>query len=150
MGGKSMYHVVKLAAKTAGVAVLLGAVIAAAVLLLAPLIPHLVGRDFSGVLVALRWLCWIPLLRGIHRVTGGALTGSGHQNFRTASQLSVAALNFVLNLWWIPVYGWIGAAWSSLASDGLLAILNTVLLLWIWNRTSHQEPSTLAESKVYS
>jgi len=145
-----MSHAVRLAAKTAGVAVFLGAVIAAAVLLLAPLIPRLVGRDFSGVLVALRWLCWIPLLRGIHRVTGGALTGSGHQNLRTAAQLTVAALNFVLNLWWIPVYGWIGAAWSSLASDGLLAVLNTVLLLWIWNKTSHHEPSTLAESKVYS
>jgi O-antigen/teichoic acid export membrane protein len=150
MGGKSMSHVVRLAAKTAGVAVLLGAAIAAAVLLLAPVIPHLVGRDFSGVLVALRWLCWIPLLRGIHRITGGALTGSGHQNFRTASQLTVAALNFALNLWWIPVYGWIGAAWSSVASDGLLAVLNSVLLLWIWKRTSHRERSTLAESKVYS
>ena len=150
LGEKSMSHAVRLAAKTAGVAVFLGAVIAAAVLLLAPLIPRLVGRDFSGVLVALRWLCWIPLLRGIHRVTGGALTGSGHQNLRTAAQLTVAALNFVLNLWWIPVYGWIGAAWSSLASDGLLAVLNTVLLLWIWNKTSHHEPSTLAESKVYS
>jgi O-antigen/teichoic acid export membrane protein len=150
LGGKSMSHAVKLAAKTAGVAALLGAMIAAAVLLLAPLIPHLVGRDFSGVLVALRWLCWIPLLRGIHRLTGGALTGSGHQNFRTASQLSVAALNFLLNLWWIPVYGWVGAAWSSVASDGLLAILNSALLLWVWNRTSHQEPSMLAESEVYS
>jgi O-antigen/teichoic acid export membrane protein len=64
--------------------------------------------------------------------------------------LSVAALNFVLNLWLIPAYGWIGAAWSSLASDGLLAVLNSLLLLWIWSRTSHQEPSTLAESKAYS
>jgi O-antigen/teichoic acid export membrane protein len=150
LGGNSVSHAIKLAAKTAGVAVLLGAVIAAAVLLLAPLIPHLVGRDFSGVLVALHWLCWIPLLRGIHRVTGSALTGSGHQNFRTASQLIVAALNFLLNLWWIPGYGWIGAAWSSVASDGLLAVLNSVLLLWIWNRTSHQESNTLAESEVYS
>ena len=150
LGGKSMSQAVRLAAKTAGVAVLLGAAIAAGILLLAPLIPHLVGRDFSGVLVALRWLCWIPLLRGIHRIAGGALTGSGHQNFRTASQLIVAALNFALNLWWIPVYGWIGAAWSSLASDGLLAVLNSLLLFFTWYRTSHQEPRALAESKVYS
>jgi O-antigen/teichoic acid export membrane protein len=149
-GEKKMSHAVRLAAKTAGVAVLLGAAIAACILLLAPLIPHLVGRDFSGVLVALRWLCWIPLLRGVHRIAGGALTGSGHQNFRTASQLIVAAINFVLNLWWIPVYGWIGAAWSSLASDGLLAVLNSLLLFLAWYRTSHQEPRTLAESKVYS
>jgi O-antigen/teichoic acid export membrane protein len=149
LGDKSMSQAVRLAAKTAGVSVLLGAAIGAGILLLAPLIPHLVGRDFSGVLVALRWLCWIPLLRAIHRVAGSALTGSGRQNLRTASQLTVAALNFGLNLWWIPIYGWIGAAWSSLASDGLLAVLNSLLLLWTWNRTSHQEPSTLAESEVY-
>jgi len=150
LGEKTMSRAVRLAAKTAGVSVLLGAVMAAGILLLAPLIPHLVGRDFSGVLVALRWLCWIPLLRAIHRVAGSALTGSGRQNLRTASQLTVAALNFVLNLWWIPVYGWIGAAWSSVASDGLLAVLNSLLLLWTWNRRSHREPSTMAESKVYS
>jgi O-antigen/teichoic acid export membrane protein len=150
VGDKSTFHTIRLAAKTVGVAVLAGGVVAGGILLLAPLIPHLVGRDFSGVLIALRWLCWIPLLRGIHRVTGGALTGSGHQNVRTASQLTVAALNFGLNLWWIPVYGWIGAAWSSLASDGLLAVLNTLLLLWIWNRTSRQESRALEESKVYS
>jgi len=31
-------------------------------------------------------------------------------------------LNILLNLWLIPAYSWRGAAWSSLASDGLLAI----------------------------
>jgi O-antigen/teichoic acid export membrane protein len=29
--------------------------------------------------------------------------------------------NILLNLWLIPAYSWRGAAWSSLASDGLLA-----------------------------
>jgi O-antigen/teichoic acid export membrane protein len=94
-----------------------------------------------------------PLLRGIHRTTGSALTGTGRQNLRTTSQLTVAALNFGLNLWWIPVYGWIGAAWASLASDGLLALLNSVLLLWAWRtstRTGRRETSVLAESNAFS
>jgi O-antigen/teichoic acid export membrane protein len=129
---------------------LLGAGIAVSILLLAPFIPRLVGRDFSGVLIALRWLCWIPLLRGIHRATGSALTGSGRQNLRTAAQVTVALVNLLLNLWWIPVFGWIGAAWSSLASDGLLAVLNTLLLFLGWKRGVQAKTSALAESEAYS
>jgi O-antigen/teichoic acid export membrane protein len=114
------------------------------------LIPHMVGHDFSGAITALRWLCWIPLLRGLHRATGGALTGSGRQNLRTGTQLVVAAVNLLLNLWWIPEYGWIGAAWSSVASDGLLALLNSLMLLWVWRRGLHQETEVLVESEIYS
>ncbi len=142
--------VIKLALKSAGASLLLGAGIAGSLWFVAPLIPRLVGHDFAGVLSALRWLCWIPLLRGIHRATGSALTGSGRQNLRTAAQVTVAAANLLLNLWWIPLFGWIGAAWSSLASDGLLAVLNSLLLVWGWKRGFHPETSALAESKAYS
>jgi O-antigen/teichoic acid export membrane protein len=47
----------------------------------------------------------------------------------------VAAVNLGLNFWWIPVYGWIGAAWSSVASDGLLGLLNSGFLYWVWKRS---------------
>jgi O-antigen/teichoic acid export membrane protein len=150
LGHKGTSKVINLALKSAGASLLLGVGIAGCILLFAPLLPRMVGRDFAGVLIALRWLCWIPLLRGIHRATGSALTGSGRQNLRTAAQVTVAAANFLLNLWWIPVFGWIGAAWSSVASDGLLAVLNTLLLLWSWKRGVRPEASALAESEVYS
>jgi hypothetical protein len=32
---------------------------------------------------------------------------------------SKTGMNFLLNLWRIPTFGWIGAAWSSVASGGL-------------------------------
>jgi O-antigen/teichoic acid export membrane protein len=150
LGDAAMPKVVRLALKSAVASLLLGAGIAVSVLLLAPLIPHLVGRDFSGVLAALRWLCWIPLLRGIHRAMGSALTGSGCQYLRTTAQLIVATANLFLNLWLIPMYGWIGAAWSSVASDGFLAVLNSLLLFWAWKRGSYHETGALAESKAYS
>jgi O-antigen/teichoic acid export membrane protein len=69
---------------------------------------------------------------------------------RTAAQVTVALVNLLLNLWWIPVFGWIGAAWSSLASDGLLAVLNTLLLFLGWKRGVQAETSALAESEAYS
>jgi len=40
--------------------------------------------------------------------------------------VGVAVVNFGLNLIILPKYGWLGAAWTSLASDGLL-----LLILWI-------------------
>jgi O-antigen/teichoic acid export membrane protein len=138
---EDMRGVVRLAFKSARLAILFGVVIAVGVLLVSPLVPHIVGRDFSGVLVALRWLCLLPLLRGIHRMTGGALTSTGRQGIRTTAQFSVAGINFLLNLWWIPTYGWIGAAWSSVVSDGLLALLNSLLLFWLWNHLSNEERS---------
>ncbi len=143
-------RIIRLALRSAGVSMVLGAAAALAISLLAPVIPRLVGRDFSGVLSALRWLCWIPMLRGVHRATGSALTGSGRQNLRTVAQVTVAVVNLLLNLWWIPIYGWIGAAWSSLASDGFLAVLNTSLLFWDSRRTVYAKRDVLAETEVYS
>jgi O-antigen/teichoic acid export membrane protein len=137
--------VVKLAVKSTRVAALLGIAICAGTLIVAPFVPRIVGKDFSGVLIALRWLAWLPMLRGVHRMTGGALTGSGHQSLRTGAQITVAVLNFLMNLWWIPVYGWIGAAWSSVASDGLLAVLNALLLFWLWQRVSRAQPEVALE-----
>jgi O-antigen/teichoic acid export membrane protein len=135
LGEAQLPKVVRLAVRSAGASTLLGAGIAVVVLSIAPLIPRMVGHDFSGVVTALRWLCWIPLLRGIHRATGSALTGSGHQNLRTIAQLIVAAANLLFNIWWIPTYGWVGAAWSSVACDGILAFLNSLILASIVKRT---------------
>jgi O-antigen/teichoic acid export membrane protein len=136
LGQKSTTNVVQLAVKAGATSAVLGVLIAVVLLLTAPIIPHLVGRDFAQVIAALRWLCLIPLWRGIHQVAGSALTSTGHQNLWTIAQVTVAGANFLLNLWWIPLHGWIGAAWASIASDGLLAVLNSLLLLWLWRKIS--------------
>jgi O-antigen/teichoic acid export membrane protein len=88
----------------------------------ASVVPHILGRGFSGVTEALRWLSLLPLLKTLHYFVSDALTGAGYQGLRTFSQVSVAVFNTLINLWLIPAYGWRGAAWSSLASDALLAL----------------------------
>jgi O-antigen/teichoic acid export membrane protein len=109
-------------------ALALGALGSVGMFLAAPLIPFLVGRGFSEGVVALRWLCLIPVFRSIHQMTGCALTGAGLQNYRTGSQLFAAALNFSLNFWLIRRWGWHGAAWSSLCTDAALAGINWGIL----------------------
>jgi O-antigen/teichoic acid export membrane protein len=96
---------------------------------LAPMLTFVVGGSFRESASALRWLCLIPALRSLHLAAGDALTGAGHQNYRTSSQLCVAVLNILLNCFLIPVFGWKGAAFASLVSDGTLAASNWMILM---------------------
>jgi O-antigen/teichoic acid export membrane protein len=91
-------------------------------LLIAPLVPRILGSGFSDASEALRWLSLLPLLKALHYFVSDAMAGAGYQGLRTFSQVGVAIFNALINLWLIPAYGWRGAAWSSLASDALLAV----------------------------
>lgn len=106
---------------------------------LAPLIPELVGKGFRDAASALRWLCLIPIFRSVHWTTGSVLTSIGLQRYRTCTQMIVVALNFCLNIWLIPTYGWRGAAWASLATDGTLALLNFGVVEFV--RRTKTQPS---------
>jgi O-antigen/teichoic acid export membrane protein len=114
-----------------------GLLAAGVMFLTAPIIPHIVGRSFSNSVSALRWLCLLPVFRSLHLGAGDTLTGAGYQRYRTAAQLSAAALNFGLNLWLIPAYSWHGAAWSSLVTDGSLAAGNWILLGLLIRHENH-------------
>jgi O-antigen/teichoic acid export membrane protein len=104
---------------------------AAGMFVLAPIIPHIVGEGFRDSIMALRWLCFIPVFRSIHQMTGCALTGAGLQTYRTSSQVAAALASLGLNILLIPRYGWLGAAWGSLLTDGLLALMNSAYLMWL-------------------
>jgi O-antigen/teichoic acid export membrane protein len=108
---------------------LLALLFTAAMALAAPVIPHLVGKSFTDSVSALRWLCLLPVFRSFQYSAGDALTGAGHQKLRLGTQVTAALFNFSVNLFLIPHYGWLGAAWSSLATDGLLGIGNWAVLL---------------------
>jgi O-antigen/teichoic acid export membrane protein len=106
----------------------------AAMLLGGPILPHLVGKDFAESVVALRWLCLLPLFRSLQLAAGDGITGAGYQKLRLYGMAGAAAFNFAVNLYLIPHYSWHGAAWSSIATDGALAIFNWVLLGWLTAR----------------
>jgi O-antigen/teichoic acid export membrane protein len=128
--------------RSLAVTAVLGTVIAIAIRGVAPLLPSLTGHDYAGAIQVLRFLCWLPLIRGFHQICGSVVTGTGHQNWRTAAQCSVALLNVVLNWTWIPRLGWVGAAWATLASDGSLVALNALLLLFLARTLLNQEANS--------
>ena len=81
------------------------------------------------------WLALLPFLKTIHSLLADTLTGSGHQRRRTLIQIVAAGFNVLVNLWLIPAYSWRGAAWSSLATDTLLAVLMCLAVIQVHRST---------------
>ena len=112
----------------------------AALMLAAPVVPLILGPQYREVTAALRWLSLLPLLKTLHYFAADSLTGAGYQGTRTAVQVGIAIFNVLFNLWIIPAYGWRGAAWSSLASDGLLAGILWLIAIQLSMKPTPQQP----------
>lgn len=113
-----------------------GLVAGIVLVLTAPLLPYVLGAEYVNAADALRWLSPLPFLKAVHFFAADTLTGAGFQGLRSGVQVFVAFFNVGINLWLIPAYSWRGAAWSSLASDGLLAVLLWAVLLHTSNKTN--------------
>lgn len=103
-----------------GKAVVFGVADFLALVILAPLVPFLLGSKYADVVPALRLLALIPVMRCAHWFLADALSGANAQGIRTAVQAGVALLNVGLNLLILPRWSWRGAAWTSLVSDAVL------------------------------
>jgi O-antigen/teichoic acid export membrane protein len=133
-GEKGIAATVPLAKRLLGRTAIVGVCVSAGLFLFAPLIPTLVGKSYAESALALRWLCLIPLFRCFHLSAGDAIAGAGHQKYRLISQSIAAMGNLLLNLYLIPRYSWLGAAWASLATDAGLGILNWCALFYLCNK----------------
>ena len=109
--------------------------ICAVLLASAGIVPHILGAEYARTTDALRWLAPLPVLRGFHYFFSDSLTGAGYQGLRTTIQALVAIFNVLVNLWIIPAYSWRGAAWSSIASDCLLACTTAAAVLILARRS---------------
>lgn len=128
----------------AGYALVAGTVL----VLLAPVVPYFLGRDFGESVVALRWLSPLVLFRAVHYFLADTLTGAGFQGLRSAIQVMIAGLNVLLNLWLIPLYTWRGAAWASLSSDGMLAVCMLFAVMFLGRREEIATSACSAEPKT--
>jgi O-antigen/teichoic acid export membrane protein len=120
----------------------LGVLGAVGMFVLAPLVPYVAGNGFAQSVSALRWLCMIPAFRSLHVGAGDAMSGAGYQRYRLVSQMIAASSNFCVNLYLIPHYSWLGAAWASLLTDGTLAVMSWTVLLWLKRNETALPPLT--------
>jgi O-antigen/teichoic acid export membrane protein len=128
-GQGGMRGAVKFAAKLLPYAVGYGLAASLVLFFSAPILPYILGREYTETVLALRWLSLLPLLKSVHYVAADTLTGAGFQGARSFCQILTALLNVMLILWLIPAYSWKGAAWASLASDAFLALTLWLLIL---------------------
>jgi O-antigen/teichoic acid export membrane protein len=122
---------------------LLGSLAAVGMFVAAPIIPYLLGSSFASSATALRWLCLIPLFRAFNLSAGDALAGASHTKTRLCCQIGAALFNFALNLALIPRFGWLGAAWASLATDGGLGLIAWLVMYFL----RHSERRAFSSSR---
>ena len=120
------------------IVVLYGLAAAAGLYVIAPLIPLVVGIKYRDTLFAVRWLALLPLLKSLHYFAGSVLAGAGFQGLRSRIQAGLAIFNVAINFWLIPAYSWRGAAWSSIATDGLLAALLWAAVIRLSRKASRE------------
>lgn len=111
----------------------------------AGIVPYILGGEYRLTVEALRWLAILPMFKVVHFFLSDALAGAGYQGLRTCIHVGVAVFNVLINLWIIPAFSWRGAAWSSIASDALLACAIGTAVLAL-SRRSH---SRTMETKVF-
>ena len=100
---------------------------------MAPLVIVILGESFSDAIYAIQWLSVLPLLMVGRHFPSMILGGAGFQKERSLCQIGAALTNIFLNLWLIPLYGWYGAVWATLATEVLLGVM---LWLLIWRMLS--------------
>lgn len=100
-----------------------GAAISSALWICAPILPIVLGKQYILAVPALRLLAPIPLLRCCHIFLADSLSGAGYQRTRTGIQVGIGIINIVANLFILPRFSWRGAAWTSIACDGLLVVV---------------------------
>ena len=139
-GAKSVRHARNFSLKLLRTTVLYSVAAAALMFFAAPFLPHILGKSFAESSVALRWLCLLPLIRCFHYAAGTTITGSVSQWHRTVQQLGAALLNLGLNAVLIPRYSWQGAAVASLLTDGSLAAMNWICVVWLIAKQERARP----------
>jgi O-antigen/teichoic acid export membrane protein len=128
-GSSGVTSALAYARRLIGRAIAYASAVALLLLLASGAVPLVLGPGYRDTAEAIRWLAILPILKAIHYFLSDALSGAGHQAIRCGIQAAVAIFNALINLWLIPAYSWRGAAWSSIASDGLLAAAIAVCAL---------------------
>lgn len=86
------------------------------------IIPLLYGAKYAGAVPVLTVVAALAAMRGALRPVQSLLTMSEQQPFLIRFNVALGCLNIALDLWLIPRYGAIGAAWANGISQGLAAV----------------------------
>lgn len=106
-----------------------GVVVAVVLVLAAPLLPLLVGKDFEGSVDMVRWLSPLVLLRAVTMFPLNGLMGLGKTFLRSLIIVVNAAVAMTVYIVLIPRHSWSGAVAGTLISEGLLLVCTWAALI---------------------
>jgi O-antigen/teichoic acid export membrane protein len=129
--------------KFAGVTAAYGLLFAIFVVIIAPVLPRLVGEDFRGSVQMVRWLAPLVLLRSLAIFPSNGLMGLGKTFLRSMLLVFTAAVSMVLYIVLIPIMNWKGAVLGTMIGEALLAVLAWGFLLY--HQRADNERITRAE-----
>lgn len=134
------------AARLAPTTILLGLGAGAAFWVLAPLVPVILGSNWSDEVVAvIRWLAFLPGIRAVQYVAGNTLSAADKQWWRFGATGAAAALNLGLNLWLLPNGSWRTAAMTTYISEAVLMV-SLVILVFYWIRREANDPKLTVDA----
>lgn len=109
---------------------LIGAVfVSLALFFLAPLvIEALGGREFLPSVSVLRILTLAVFVAYFNHLTGYSLIALGRQRVSMFIALGALVLNVVANLIFVPLFSYTAAAWITVATEGFVLLLSTVVI----------------------
>jgi len=99
-------------------------------IVVAPIFPQVLGKKYNNLVDVIILLAPVPFLKTIYFFAADSLTGAGFQRTRSRIQVIAVFCNVGLNLWLIPSHGWRGAVWASITTEGILASLVCLALLY--------------------
>jgi O-antigen/teichoic acid export membrane protein len=119
-GSTAVSEALSFARRLTLIAVGYGVVAGAALYVLAPLVEIIASE---AVVEPVRWLAFIPLVKGLQYFPGNVLTGADHHQVRSWIIFVTFVVNVVGNLLFIPEHGWKAAALTTLGAESLFAVL---------------------------
>jgi O-antigen/teichoic acid export membrane protein len=93
-------------------------------ILAVPLTQFVFGSQYSGSGVLFRWLMLTIITGPAASYCGAQLIPNGREKKYLVAVLAGASANVVLNLFFIPKYGAIAAAFTTASSQGVVALMN--------------------------
>lgn len=99
----------------------------------------LYGSDFAPAALALSILIWTVPLIFVSEFFRYSLLATNREHLVVKGLGGVILLNILLNIWWIPLYGFLAAAIITVVSELLL------LLFYVWYLHSDIKPIALSQ-----
>ena len=96
-------------------------------------VPLFFGEHFMGSIIPLMILSVLIVVNGLNNLSGfQTLIGMGLDKYFLYSVLTGTIVNFVLNCFFIPIWGSIGASVSSVTAEAIILI---VTLVYVYRKT---------------